>query len=194
MDLKKKLKYCWQQIEIIYNDGRICSERHMQAELFSLLLNQNETNENFQIFVEPSIYGDNQYLYEIKLNGIIPDLIITENNEIVCVIELKYNPTGYIEYGKDLTNLGKFASIMGYDYSVYLETNPKDGDWNYDRPFRVSKSLLIVYAIIANEYSDAITKANEIWNNSDFFQIQIKNKLFFIGAINKIKADFYVIE
>jgi len=183
--LKDILEKCWTLIKEIYMEGKICSERHLQSEIFHILKQDNNFNAEYKIFIEPTIYSDKKEMDDSLIIGIIPDILITNHQDkIVCVFELKYKPNGYVRYKKDINNFGKFNDLKGSEFPIYLETNPKNGDWDYKRPFKIDKNILFAYAIIANEYSDALKKTEEIWKNTEFLKQPITNYIQLIGSVN----------
>ena len=188
MILPKILINAWDKIEISYKKGMICSERHLQAVLFQILQENNEFVKSYQLFIEPTI----QIKTDNKNFKIIPDIVVTQEQNIVCAIELKYNPLGYIKFKKDLYKLSLFYKQRGIFRDVYLSTDPISGDYNYELKYSVSKNVLLVYAVIANEFSLAITNSSYIWSNQEFVNKPIKNYLQLIGSVNNIKeANFY---
>jgi hypothetical protein len=54
--------------------------------------------------------------------GIIPDVVVIVGSEMIGVVELKYTPTGYVKYKKDLINFSKFCCLMNSDFEVFLES------------------------------------------------------------------------
>jgi len=183
------LKDCWVKIEKIYNDGKICSERHLQAEIFSILSHDDRFKNIFQVFVEPRIFSKDDKVINFGIIGIKPDMIITQKDRIVCVYELKYVPYfhhGHPEYQKDIINLSKFYELKGSNEVIfYLETNPKTGDWNYERRFTIDDGLLIAYSAIAKKDSDAFTLAEEIFEGKRTDSKPIENYIYLKGIINK---------
>ena len=57
MTLAQAIQDSWIEIEKIYNAGKIPSERHLQAELFHILVSNEQFASRYQIFIEPNIYG-----------------------------------------------------------------------------------------------------------------------------------------
>lgn len=195
MTLNSILQNAWLKIEQAYKQGKLCSERHMQAALFHILQSDINFTNTYQIFVEPDIFSTSDIFKSEKIHGISPDILITQGQDIVCVIELKYCPAGYIKFGKDLTTFSKFHEHKGHADAIYLTTNSLTGDYNYDLPFSISKDLILAYGIIANEYSDAITHADEIWSDNKYVNQPLTNYLYLIGSINKItESKFYTID
>ena len=186
MSLKSILENCWTAIEPIYKQGNVCSERHLQAEIFNILQQNKQFKNEYQIFIEPSIYSDKNDFESLSIIGIIPDILITRQNKIICIFEIKYKPNGYVPYEKDFINFSKFNELRGTDFPIYLEVNPINGDWNYQRPFTVDNEILFAYGVIANEYADVLTKATEIWENLELIKQPIKNYIQLIGSVNKL--------
>lgn len=180
MNLKNTLIKCWKGVEKSYRAGEICSERHLQSELYRLLKNELK-NLSLSIFVEPKIVS-NSSLRNIPIKGLIPDILITNKTNLAAVIEIKYVPHGFVSYQKDINTFSKFASLFKKNATLVLKTNSINGDWNYNDKFSISNSLLFVYMTISRSDSYVVTDQPVIW--TDF----IKNKfqyIHFYGKINK---------
>jgi len=195
MTLSTILQKSWVAIEQVYKQGKVCSERHMQAELFHILLGDLNFANNYQLFVEPNVYSTSDKFKSVKIHGIIPDIIITEGQSIACILELKYCPTGYIPFEKDLDTFSKFHQHKGHMGEIYFTTNPLTGDYNYDIKYSISKDLILAYGIIANEYSYAITNPGDIWTDKRFVIQPLTNYLQLIGSVNNLtESKFYAID
>ncbi len=116
---------------------------------------------------------------------------MTRNNKIVCVCELKYVPNGYVPYEKDIITFGKFNSLKETEFQIYLESEPLTGDWNYDRKFTIDSNVLFAYLVIGKADSDAFTKAQEIWHDTELTPTPITNYLYLMGIVEKgIAVEF----
>lgn len=159
----------WDKIENLYNQGRICSERHLQAEILHCLYSTANFCSKYLLHVEPCIYSDRKELSEIK--GLIPDILITQKDKIVAHVELKYVPHGYIPYKKDISSFLKVYEFRGTTFPIYLTVNPKIGEWDYTKKFTISDEIIFIYAIISHKDAEAITKGEEIWTNNQMTDI-----------------------
>jgi hypothetical protein len=195
MTLSSILQKSWVTIEQVYKHGKLCSERHLQAELFHVLQSDLNFTRKYQLFVEPNIYSTSDKFKSAKIHGIIPDIIIADGNNIACIMELKYCPTGYIPFEKDLDTFSKFHEHKGHSDNIFLTTNPLTGDYNYDIKYSISKNLILAYGIIANEYSYAITNPADIWTDKRFVNLPLTNYLYLIGSVNNMTdSKFYTID
>lgn len=190
--LSSLLSAAWNRVEFIYSSGAICSERHLQAELFHILQNDVLFTNSFQVFIEPSIcaYKDNDKYTD--MHGLIPDMIITRETKIVGIVELKYNPLGYVQFQKDLSTFSAFFEQKGGEVEIYLRTDPVNGDFRYDpdHTFKLAEDLLLIYGIIGNADSHAITNAENIWTNTDYVTKPLSNYLQLIGEVNPSSKQF----
>lgn len=187
-------KSAWVKIESHYNEGRICSERHLQAEFFHLFLSDNELIKKYMVHIEPTIYCDNKDLKERKITGIKPDMLITEGRKIVAYVELKYVPNTYIQYEKDIHNFSKIYSHRGKDTPIYLKVNPINGDWDYEDKYTFDKDLLLIYAVIINYKSDFIAKRDKIWSLKEYMFSEEPRYLYLIGIVNNKRSPKFSIE
>lgn len=195
MTLNSILQKSWLTIEQVYKQGKLCSERHMQAELFHILHGDLNFTSKYQLFVEPNIYSTSDKFKAAKIHGIIPDIVITNGQSIACILELKYCPTGYIPFEKDLATFSKFHEHKGHSDVIYLTTNSLTGDYNYDIQYSICKDLILAYGIIANEYSYAITNAADIWTDKRYVNQPLTNYLYLIGSVkNLTDSKFYAID
>jgi len=175
----------WKEIEIVYKSGLICSERHLQSEIFSLLKNNRSFSSAHTVFVEPRV--DNATCE--NLHGKIPDLIIVNHHsrKIVAIVELKYVPFSYPEYKKDLETLCNFFNNRK-DIAIPLLTNPTAGLWTDER-YTVSEELTLVYCIIAKADAHIITQykngnIKELWSKEELrYEEGLSNYLQYIGAV-----------
>lgn len=156
---------CWQEMKVKYEEGLFCSERHFQAELFHLLYSNPEFKKNYKLFIEPIIYDKGDTLTSYELKGIIPDMILSKDEKIVAIIELKYVPHGYVSFEKDIKNLSKFYRIKDTKTLFYLLADKKSGDWDYEKPFTLDSNLVLIYGLIGNKESYCITNPDEIWTS-----------------------------
>lgn len=169
-DLKSK-------IESIYLNKDICSERHLQVYIFNYLA---ATIGNLELFVEPKIYCESA---NSSIHGLIPDILITNKNSIVGLIEIKYTPHGGVDYHKDLETFKKFDDTKNQkNTNVYLRVNKVTGDWDYNRPLEISQNLRCYYIVVGHNTSDLFVNESGIFNilsmdniTRIFIKIPIKN-------------------
>lgn len=184
----------WRHIGSIYSTGRICSERHLQAEIFHQLYSNSLFMETYELRVEPCMYHYNMKENKNMTLGFTPDmLIINRNREIVACIELKYVPHGYIQFEKDIANMSEMWEIKNLGPSkIFLDTIPESGDWNYQKPYALGTDFHLLYGVIGNEYSDGIIHYKRNWTQLDnpFSAIQYRQ---FIGSVSDNKSvAFYM--
>lgn len=184
--LKEIFDNAWCDMEVIYNTGAICSERHMQCELFRLLKNDETFNQDYQVFVEPKLSG--------LVKGKIPDMIITtrihnesNNDETVAVVELKYVPFHFPEFEEDLEKLIFFIKNKK-DIILQLNTNPITGDWA-DKSYSISDNIFIIYCVIGKVDSYIIERFKEAcmstWKLDAELKFENIKYLQYVGAIAK---------
>ncbi|HLG03781.1 MAG TPA: hypothetical protein VI731_09320 [Bacteroidia bacterium] len=176
----------WEIIKGKYEEGLFCSERHFQAELFHLLYSDKKFKKRYNLFVEPIIYDKEAALSQYQLQGIIPDMIATEKDRIVAIIELKYVPHGFVSFEKDIRNMARFYKAKDMGVQFYLRTDKKTGAWDYTRPFYLDKDIVLIYGLIGHNESYCITNPNEIWDEK-YTALSMKPRYAqFIGAIDPV--------
>jgi hypothetical protein len=82
------LKDCWVKIQKIYNDGKICSERHLQAEIFSILSHDDRFNNFFQVFIEPRLFSEDDKAKNIGIIGIIKGDLLLMSDCLSLILSL----------------------------------------------------------------------------------------------------------
>lgn len=167
--LKEKLKEIWQNIHQEYKKGEICTERHLRAELFHQL--KMNLGDDYNIWVEPTLEANKE---NIKVK-IIPDLLISKNDRLVAVIELKYKPSREVHFKKDIE---KFQHFNAKYLKIAIETDPNTGNWIKEKELKINDEILFVFAVVANSKAWALKyeKVNE--NN------HLKNFLHLTGKID----------
>ncbi|WAC39108.1 hypothetical protein [Pedobacter sp. SL55] len=179
MIIKEVFDGVWKEIELVYKSGLICSERHLQSEIFSLLKNNISFSSVYTVFIGPRV---DQNTCE-NLHGKIPDLIIVNHRskEIVAVVELEYVPFSYPAYKKDLSTLLNFFNNRKA-ITMPLFTNPNTGLWTNEK-FKISESPILAYCVIAKADAHVITQyksgnIKELWGEEG-----LANYLQYVGAV-----------
>ncbi len=185
--MKDLLQSIWKkQIKAEYDKGNICSESHLQAEIFHHLRCNDKFCQTYRIFVEPREPHIHQKM------GIIPDMVIIRESKIVAAIELKYVPNAYAKFKKDIRSLLNLYNLRGSEQTFSLKTNPKNGNWSDER-FTIAEDALLVYGIITKSLSAAITNPESIWlAEPSIKNAETVNYLQLVGSINKgSESEFY---
>lgn len=99
--LREKLFDAWQEtISQDYANRRINSERSLQASYWASI-NKRLNNKTWRLFIEPDFrLSDKRRKHIIK-----PDILIANSKELICVIELKYQPNVKPSVAKDVESL-----------------------------------------------------------------------------------------
>ncbi|MBK9402927.1 MAG: hypothetical protein IPN57_00115 [Ignavibacteria bacterium] len=148
-DLRNVFKQVWEgDIKNNYSNQKINMERGLQAEMYRSLKNQIEKeNSSYDIWLEPTLYFDNDCLIQRSR----PDLLISTNFEIQCIVEIKYNPSGGIFFHDDIEKLRIFSEQAGNN-QIHLIPNPNTGYWIKEKKFTISENVLCVFAVIAQQH------------------------------------------
>jgi len=156
-------------IKTFFEAGKMCSERALQSELYSLL----KSIPGYEIWVEPKLSIKDDFL-----NGKVPDVIITRDNEVIGIIELKYNLFQGIDCAEDIKKLIRFSELQGS--GLHLKTNTKTGDWDREG-YRIIEDTVYVLAVIAWAGTQALTE--QVWHQ---YKKQIDNRfVHLIGEVNE---------
>jgi hypothetical protein len=167
MNLSESLSNIWDNhVRTEFNQGMICSEKHLQALMFKWFGDKEE------VFVEPKLGGENIR----SLEGYKPDLLFTQGQEIVAVLELKYSPYYQAEPQNDLYRIQTFhKEIQDGSHKIYLKINPQNGDWNTQEYFTLSSDLLFVYGVIAKRGSKALDQSEfSQYSSKEFLHLKIE--------------------
>lgn len=190
MSLETSLDNIWKELRKYYMEGKICSERHLQAILFHLMQNETTFDQEFQVFIEPKIYTKPEEGKKNVIHGLIPDMLITHNTQIVAVVELKYCPYSYVPTLKDLQTFSRFQSMQNSPTKILLLTDPQTGNYN-ETGFTLSVNLLFVYGVIGQEESDAFTLGEILWSDKKYVPQPITRYVYMKGLINKTKEPIF---
>lgn len=187
--LVESFKNAWDYIGRRYAAGVICSERHLQAELFHVLYCDPSFIKQYDLRIEPVLYES--VGKEHRLSGLIPDLLVTRDNTIMAHVEIKYVPHGFVQYKKDVASMTRTWNLKAnQEVAFYLDTNPQNGEWNYERPYKVGKEFKMIYCMIGNEDSDCFVNNKSIWDgeNKEMFDVDI---IQFVGRISKASIPVF---
>lgn len=181
--LKDFLAMAWSRITSYYHLGNICSERHLQAELFHILKSDEQFIKEYKIYVEPTLYTKQG---DTDIDKIIPDMLITKGKKIVAYIELKYVPHGYIRATDDIR---KFYDFNECKYAeIYLERNPVDGGWSEDL-YTICSDIIFVYGFISNHESEAFILKQDIFYFENIFNSETVSKLNYVIMYGGVGAE-----
>ena len=148
--LKKLIIKAWQKsVKKDYCIQRINSERSLQASFWSQL--NTMLPENQRIFIEPPM--------RVKTRGeikkLIPDIVICNKKEVICIIELKYIPRGQPQYQKDIESL---ALISQKRNQISISNKRYRGTIKDGKEYSLSENLLFVWAGIHAKPKSEIVK------------------------------------
>jgi hypothetical protein len=137
-----------EEIARVHHEGRLCSERQLQAEMYHHL-KMRLGRVDYGLWVEPTLElesGTGKWVVK-------PDLLITRLQVIEAVIEIKNVPFGRADFKSDIAKLVGFQKSVGK--SFHLLSDPNTGLYVTDKPFTVDSDIICVYA--------AIAKGNDGW-------------------------------
>ncbi|MEM6813653.1 MAG: hypothetical protein AAF600_04595 [Bacteroidota bacterium] len=99
------------------------------------------------------------------LDGKIPDMIITKNNKIEAVIELKCKPWDSVKYEDDLQKLKYFGDLSLKNTQIPLSWPPISSNWKIqiasnkgEKYYQFQTDCLLVFGVIAIKGANALSK------------------------------------
>ncbi len=147
--LRKILFDAWQEtINQDYANRRINSERSLQASYWSTL-NKRLPVKSWRLFIEPDFrLPDSRRKHSVK-----PDILITNSKDIICVVELKYQPNFKPSVTKDIKSL---RWIEEHSNSLVYSNKRFRGLHNIARDYEFSEQTLYVWGGVhrANAIND----------------------------------------
>lgn len=141
--IKKRIISIWEnEIRDALERGEVIIEKQLQAEVYHQLRSKLP---KYKIWTAPTLY-----LKKYDLDRIKPDLVITNDQEILAVIQMKFKPWEFLDYQEDLSLLtgldkvGKAKKIklgMIPFSSIWQEQKTKDAN---NLNFTMAENLLKV--------------------------------------------------
>ncbi len=127
------------------------------------------------------------YLKEYELDKVKPDIIITEGDYIVAIIELKFSPWGFPKYKNDIEKLNRLRNVNP-NKLIQLGIKPFSSNWNVQKAqsnfleFRLLSNFLGVFAVVGHPEANALNldgklKIDRLLHLIGF--IKNKNEVFF---------------
>ncbi|MEK7763466.1 MAG: hypothetical protein AAB433_17960 [Nitrospirota bacterium] len=143
------LQKAWETVENFYKNGHINSERCLQAVLYHAL-RTSSLPEKDMILVEPKL-GEN-----------IPDIVICDDDQVKCILELKCSPHSAVQkVPADLDKLIHYASKKGPRISLHTfgpdrVFNMKTKTWFGGKTdFLLTQETWYVFAVLARHDDNA---------------------------------------
>lgn len=165
--LFEKIQRIWEEkVKPVFHEGRIASERHLQAIIYKAF-----EDEAVYAWVEPKLSGKKIE----RLEGYTPDILFTNANKIIAVMELKYSPYYKAEPQGDLYRFNNFLKEKHDEaYEIYLRINPENGDLNTREFFKLDDDLRFIYGVIAKKGSSALNaELKEQFTEGSFFHLTL---------------------
>jgi len=134
--LRKILIECWKDlVEKEYAQRRVNSERSLQAAYWAKL-NEALNPKTHRIFIEPQLSPDG------GATRLFPDLVISNSQRVIAVIELKYQPRVNPSIIKDLNSLTALANAD----DIALTADRYAGPQARSHPYELNDRVLYVWA------------------------------------------------
>jgi hypothetical protein len=141
MKIRNLLEKCWKEIEVYYKSNSISSERSLQAEIYSNL--RKLVGKTCKVLVEPSI------------QKYIPDIVLVDSNQVICVVEIKFAPHWWISGSGlkgDINKLVLYSKLPDFEPVIF---GPKrvfdanDKKWLGERTiFSFTDETVFCFAVI----------------------------------------------
>lgn len=173
INYREKLTNLWQpRIANIYDYGQIATERALQAVLFREL---DGNGKDPTCWIEPTLWVQTESRPHPTIK---PDIVITEGEEIRCIIELKYFPNKQVRLNHDfekMKDLYQNPKTEGY----ILKIKPITGKYEEMR-YKIVDDTLFVMACIARK---AWWKDNEDTENTDLQRLIQQGKFLLLKKV-----------
>lgn len=162
----------WQNdIKEHFQNGYITWEHQLQAHLYYLL--KCTLDSKFEIWVEPVLY-----LKSFGLDKVRPDLVITYEDKIIAIIELKVKTWELPLFEGDIEKLKRFNKVPKVE-KIAIWFIPFSNDWETQKKkgikkeFTIDENFLKIFAIIGKPGSEVFTK---IYDGIKIFKGYVDNK------------------
>ena len=160
-ELTRTLVYIWQDlIARAYRAGEICNERMLEGELYRHL--QGQGYPPWQLWLSPNLHFAphqgvlldhiGQYQHKQWLTHQQPAILITQEEEVIGVIEISFSPDGYVDSRRKIRRMMSLHQLGG-EAEVALQLLPHSGHLNTEAFFGISDKLLCIFAVITKRGS-----------------------------------------
>lgn len=185
MDIKRLLEDSWELVETFYLNNKIHSEFSMQSALYHSLYSSGlSVYDNYKVYVEAD------FKIESKYN--MPDIVIVEDNKIVCFIEIKCSPHAEPKakvIGEFNNDIDKLICYSNYDKEIKLDyfgpnrSGQKSLYIKEDPNYTISHDAIYCFACIVRSKD----KHNDILNISSheakLKESKVKNFMYLSGIV-----------
>ena len=136
-------------------NGLITYERQLQAEIYFNL--KSKLPQDYKVWIEPVIYN---------LDKIKPDIIITNEDRVLSIIELKFKPWEYPDYQYDLNKFLSFESKSNNNLNIDFGYIPISSDWRIQQgkgtklSYRLTQDYINCFILFGKKDSAAFNLAN----------------------------------
>jgi len=159
--MKEIIEKSWNNVITNYFMKALIAYKRQLQGYFFLELNKNLPEH--VIWIEPMIFLQKEYnpTKRPKMDGRIPDMVITRGKVIEAVIELKCKPWDSVQYQADLKKLKHFENLSSTNTQIPLSCPPISSNWDKQLVdnnkgeiyYKFKSNLILVFAAIAKEGS-----------------------------------------
>lgn len=183
-DYREKLTRLWHtRISEIYDSGQIATERALQAMLFREL---DGNGKDPTCWIEPTLWVQTT---DRSHPTIKPDIVVTEGEEIKCIIELKYFPNKQVRLSHDFKKLKDLQDPDLQKKEGYLlQIDPKTGKYDPERFKIVDDTLFVMACIARNDWWEVNDQDKTLMINDN----KINNFLILLATINGQDFNFQI--
>ena len=142
-NIRTALDAAWVEAISAYQAGRVNSERTLQSALYHHLMRL--LPHDIHTFCEPTVRVDGY-------GPLIPDLLISQGNQVLAAIELKFVPHHYALFEDDLVKLRVYGTTPD-QFPIRLD--PETGQYSNEL-FAVSPDCLLVFAVVSRSDAAAV--------------------------------------
>ena len=136
----------WQKVKGVYRKGFCVSERGLQAALYAELQKELSSSD-IHVVIEPT--------WKAVDGKTRPDLVVVEGEKITDIFELKFRPSGYAQWKRDIEKLFHYIKKRDEQYPRYpVCLDPKTGEWKTHLP--VQDGCLLHFVVVAKHDAEAV--------------------------------------
>lgn len=148
--MHQELAKLWRkEVAANYSDGKITTERALQAVLYMLIRSRLP---EVEVFVEPGLM-----YYDAGSPRFRPDIVLCHGTTIELFCELKFVPHWHPNYYDDLDKLARL-SREGTETEHKLRIDPKSGTFGDNVPHEVSRDTQYAFMVIGRADSHAVVR------------------------------------
>ncbi|MBM2817315.1 MAG: hypothetical protein HW421_4077 [Ignavibacteria bacterium] len=192
-NIKEILIDLWEDpVKKTFEDGFLTYERQLQGYLYYLLKSRKDNE--FEIWIEPVIYFKEPVKNTLThgIENLIPDIVITKDDEIIAIIEIKSKAWGDVCFNEDIYKLKRYEAVSNISANIILGYIPKETDWHYNgtKHYKLKEGCLFCFISITNNKFEINKLENELPDNFLHLYGYLDNKEAKFSSFNNTMKNF----